>query len=81
VAVVCRQFGGNLRFVKRGGDLRWAGREDGSGKNLPAIERELIRQSKGLGVRLNLVAGNLKKVNTERDKAFSQREKLMSANH
>ena len=56
-------------------------REDGSGKNLPAIERELIRQSKELGVRLNLVAGNLKKVNTERDKAFSQREKLMSANH
>lgn len=56
-------------------------REDGSGKDLPAIERELIRQSKELGVRLSAVAGNLKKVNTGRDKAFSQREKLMSANN
>jgi len=58
-----------------------AAREDGGGKDLPAIERELIRQSKELGGRLDAVAGKLKKVNTERDKAFSQREKLMSANN
>ncbi len=56
-------------------------REDGGRKDLPAIERELIRQSKELGARLNAVAGNLKKVNSERDKAFNQREKLMSANN
>ena len=54
-------------------------RESGEGDDLLGIERELIRQSKELGIRQDAVAGNLKKVNTEREKAFKEREKLMSA--
>ena len=70
-----------LDEVLQKSDQLLSAREEGGGKDLPAIERELIRQSKELGARLSAVAGNLKKVNSERDKAFSQREKLMSANN
>ena len=56
-------------------------RETRDGYDLLGIERELIRQSKQLGVTLNGVATNLKKVNTERDKAFDEREKLISAHN
>jgi len=56
-------------------------RESGDRDDLLGTERELIRQSKELGVRLGGVSSNLKKVNTERDKAFEAREKLISAAH
>lgn len=46
-----------------------------------ATERELIRQSTELGNRLGDVASNLKKVNSEREKAFGEREKLIAAYH
>jgi hypothetical protein len=46
-----------------------------------ATEREMIRQSTELGERLSLVASNVKKANSEREKAFAEREKLIAAYH
>lgn len=46
-----------------------------------ATERELIRQSRELSARLGLVASNLKKVNAERERAFTDREKLIADYH
>ncbi len=46
-----------------------------------ATERELIRQSRELSARLGLVANNLKKVNAERERAFTDREKLIADFH
>jgi vacuolar-type H+-ATPase subunit I/STV1 len=46
-----------------------------------ATEREMIRQSTELGLRLSAVASNIKKANSEREKAFKEREKLIAAYH
>jgi hypothetical protein len=56
-----------------------AARQSNDRDELLGTERELIRQSKELGGRLNAVAGHLRKVNTERDRAFEAREDLISA--
>lgn len=54
-------------------------RESGDVDEMLGTERELIRQSGELGQRLDKVAGNLKRVNNERERAFRDREKLIAA--
>jgi hypothetical protein len=68
-----------LAVVLENSKLLLAARESGEDADLLAAERELIRQSRELGNRLAAVASNVKKVNSTRDKAFDQREKLISA--
>lgn len=58
-----------------------AARENGDRAELLGTERELIRQSRELGSRLDAVAGSVKKVNAERDKAFDAREELISVDN
>jgi hypothetical protein len=53
-------------------------REAGDQAELLATERELIRQSRQLGATLDAVAGKVKDVNGDREKAFEEREKLIS---
>ena len=56
-------------------------RTTGGADDLLGTERELIRQSKELGLRSGAVSSKLKKVNGEREKAFKEREKLIASYH